>query len=456
MASIQTRSLKNSTEYNIAYRILGGNGKPKQMRFRRKDKKEAYFLLDEVAEAEKAGLEYVRPPPLAESSPRSPPIYGTNSASRMTISELLAMYVRTKSANDWSASTLKTVTGIIKNYIEMRIGSVLVIEATTQFIQDYYDDLPNHKAVQRHKQKAEPKNISARTVREIHKILRPAFRMATRIGIISINPASEVTLPKQPKFVREQWTEEELIQAYELCTNIYLRLFIGLMFSCTLRSGELAGLTWDCVDISEVAIAANSASIYITKEIRRLDKECIEKTGRRGIKYVFPNLLNPQAKSAMAVTDLKTDSSVRRNYLPSFLIKLLIEYKAAQEQDIAVVGDYFEDHGLRFVFSQLNGRPYDVKDLAKKFKAFVKENGLRMVDSYSLRHAGATAKLRTTGNIKAVQGDMGHASAQMLTNVYAAIVDEDRKNIAVQMDERLIGKLSSINDKSTPDESASI
>lgn len=46
---------------------------------------------------------------------------------------------------------------------------------------------------------------------------------------------------------------------------------------------------------------------------------------------------------------------------------------------------------------------------------------------------------------------MGHASAEMLTQVYAAIVDEDRQNNAVVMEERIFSKLYSNADGQSPD-----
>jgi integrase len=72
------------------------------------------------------------------------------------------------------------------------------------------------------------------------------------------------------------------------------------------------------------------------------------------------------------------------------------------------------------VIAQDNDSPYDVKDLSKRFKRFIRKNGLREVDFYSLRHASVTAKLRATHDVKAVQGDTGHSIADMLQNVYSA------------------------------------
>ena len=55
---------------------------------------------------------------------------------------------------------------------------------------------------------------------------------------------------------------------------------------------------------------------------------------------------------------------------------------------------------------------------------------------HSLRHSSVTYKLKLTGgDIKAVQGDTGHAQASMVTERYAHIIDDDRKKNAQRMQE---------------------
>ena len=47
---------------------------------------------------------------------------------------------------------------------------------------------------------------------------------------------------------------------------------------------------------------------------------------------------------------------------------------------------------------------------------------------HSLRHSSTTYKLKLNhGDLKATQGDTGHAEIGMITKVYAHILDEDRK-----------------------------
>src|SRR5699024_8357451 len=63
-----------------------------------------------------------------------------------------------------------------------------------------------------------------------------------------------------------------------------------------------------------------------------------------------------------------------------------------------------------------------------QFNRLKKQLGLPDVVFHSLRHSSTTYKLKLNqGNIKATQGDTGHSQADMVTDLYAHILDEDRK-----------------------------
>ena len=76
----------------------------------------------------------------------------------------------------------------------------------------------------------------------------------------------------------------------------------------------------------------------------------------------------------------------------------------------------------------------------------IDEQGLPDVVFHSLRHTSVTYKLKLSGgDIKAVQGDSGHAQADMVTEVYGHIIDEDRrrawklnKNIIMEIEQSLL------------------
>ena len=70
------------------------------------------------------------------------------------------------------------------------------------------------------------------------------------------------------------------------------------------------------------------------------------------------------------------------------------------------------------------------------------EYGFEKVVFHSLRHLSTKYKLKMTGgDIKFVQGDRGHAEAEMVTDVYSEIVDEDRRLNAQKMDDDFYQKV---------------
>ena len=82
----------------------------------------------------------------------------------------------------------------------------------------------------------------------------------------------------------------------------------------------------------------------------------------------------------------------------------------------------------------------------------IENHNLRPVVFHSLRHSSTSLKLKLSrGNIKAVQGDTGHAEARMVTDTYAHSFDADRKLIAQEMDSGFFAKVGVENKESETD-----
>ena len=92
--------------------------------------------------------------------------------------------------------------------------------------------------------------------------------------------------------------------------------------------------------------------------------------------------------------------------------------------------------------------------MARKFDDFIRENNLRRVVFHSLRHSSTSLKLKLSGgDIKAVQGDTGHAQANMVTDVYSHIMNDDRKRLARKVnDEFLLPQKEKAPDQPVPNE----
>ena len=98
-----------------------------------------------------------------------------------------------------------------------------------------------------------------------------------------------------------------------------------------------------------------------------------------------------------------------------------------QKYDLVIATDY--------------GLPIGEAAIRKRFKKLIKDHDLPDVVFHSLRHTSVTYKLKLNGgDIKAVQGDSGHAQVNMVTDVYSHILDEDRKRNAELFEEAFYGK----------------
>ena len=90
------------------------------------------------------------------------------------------------------------------------------------------------------------------------------------------------------------------------------------------------------------------------------------------------------------------------------------------------MGEDYIDYNL--VLAQETGRPCEDRIIGNAFERLKKKAELPNVVFHSLRHSSTTYKLKLNhGDVKATQGDTGHAQPDMVTEVYAHILDEDRK-----------------------------
>ena len=121
--------------------------------------------------------------------------------------------------------------------------------------------------------------VSDKTIEKIIKLLRCAFKQAVRWEIIARNPFDNVILPKTEYAKRDIWTADMIRLALDKCTDSKLYVAMNLSFACSLRMGEILGLTWENVHISDEDIAADNAYVYIDKELTRASKRAIETLG---------------------------------------------------------------------------------------------------------------------------------------------------------------------------------
>lgn len=262
--------------------------------------------------------------------------------SSVTVRDFLADFVELYGSKRWGLSAYSGNTGIINNYINPVIGDMNVQDVTRRTVDSFIAQLQKMKPVSTTYRNARSEFLPPNTIEKVCKVLHCAFRQAVRWDMVPKNPFDDVLLPKKEKNPRAIWTADIIRQALDNCSEGKLYVAINLSFACSLRMGEITGLTWDCVHISDSDIAKDDA------------------------------------------------------------------------------------HNL--VVALPNGRPCEETVISNAFRRLKRDAQLPDVVFHSLRHSSTTYKLKLNhGDIKATQGDTGHSQADMVTKVYAHILDEDRK-----------------------------
>ena len=112
--------------------------------------------------------------------------------------------------------------------------------------------------------------------------------------------------------------------------------------------------------------------------------------------------------------------------VPKAVAEMLVERRKQLDEYKDYFGDEYIDYNL--VFCNTIGRPMEGQEINRSLGKLIKENDLPKVVFHSIRHTSTTYKLKLSGgDIKAVQGDTGHAQATMVTERYAHILDDDRR-----------------------------
>ena len=320
-----------------------------------------------------------------------------------TLSDFLWEYVTLHGRSHWSYSTYTNYVALMENHILPFWGEMRLTEFSPKIIAALYNGM-------RYQQNLTPQMLTA-----IHKLLHSAFEQAVLWEYTDRNPFHKVTLPKSFPCPMEMLSNEEIKKLLQNSGFSLLGIAIHLAFAGSLRKGEILALTWSDVDFK-------SGTICVSKTLKRVRKDAIQALDRNDILYQFPAVFD-EGRTVIVLKRPKTRSSIRAVYLPSHVIDLLQDWKKAQTP----CGRNVPDLILRYS----SGRPLQEEALPRMLEKQLLALGLPKVTFHSLRHSSITYKLILTGgNIKAVQGDSGHAQAEMITERYGHVIDSCRKECA--------------------------
>lgn len=346
--------------------------------------------------------------------------------SSTTVRMFLKDFVELYGTKRWGLSAYTANTGLIENYINPLLGDQIVQDVNRRTVDRFIQQLQKTPPVETPYRHARTEFVTACTIEKIMKLMRCAFHQAVRWDMIGKNPFDDAILPKREKNVRAIWTSDIIRKALDNCSDGKLYVAINLAFACSMRLGEITGLQWDCVHISDQDIANDNAYVYIDKELARVDQKAIDAVGQKDIIFVFPRLMGGKSSTRLVLKKPKTESSVRKVWIPKTLALILRDWKEKQDTLKEFMGVDYIDYNL--VLAQETGRPCEDRIIGNQFERLKKSANLPNVVFHSLRHSSTTYKLKLNkGDLKATQGDTGHAQIDMIMDIYAHILDEDRK-----------------------------
>jgi hypothetical protein len=174
------------------------------------------------------------------------------------------------------------------------------------------------------------------------------------------------------------------------------------------------------------------------KQVERVSKEAVEELDSKEVILIFPSQ-RKNNKTVRVLKTPKTDTSERKVYIPGFVAQCLIDIKKEQDEVKEALGSEYTDYNL--IMATTFGMPINGSYIRDQMQKVIDKEGLPDVVFHSLRHTSVTYKLKLSGgDIKAVQGDSGHAQADMVTEVYGHIIDEDRRKNAERMENAFYNK----------------
>lgn len=185
----------------------------------------------------------------------------------MALEEWAANWFFTYAEGKLASNTVSGYRNLIFNHIIPKLGGVALTELSEKRIRTFYRRVSNA-------------GLNDRSVWCVHLLLRRILDEARREGMISENPAWNISVKPsdepRPNLLRSGQIKRYLEVAQEL--SAYPILYVGL--ASGLRQGELISLPWAAVDVCErwviltkrwVGLSAQAAELIAREHSRHPD-----------------------------------------------------------------------------------------------------------------------------------------------------------------------------------------
>jgi integrase len=266
-------------------------------------------------------------------------------------------------------------------HIKGRVGAIPLQSLQPLEVENLYKDLLSSGG-------AKGRPLSAKSVRNIHVVLRKALADAERLGLVVRNAAAAAKPPVPSKHEHTTWTAEQLARFLTSIEGERLAAAFVVLATTGMRRGEALGLRWRDVDLD-----AGRVSIVQTVTTVR-DKPVI--------------------------TPPKTARSRRLMSLDPETVAALRDHRRRQNEERLRAGESWSGDG-DFVFTNEVGEPVHPSALSRLFVSSARRAGLPTIRLHDLRHTYATVALAAGVHPKIVSERLGHATIAVTLDLYSHV-----------------------------------
>ena len=355
----------------------------------------------------------------------------------MTVEEMLYKWIPIQSSkHKWSPKTYTQSVAMVQNLIVPYIGKRKVQDLRTYDIEQFYATLSQtpcgqyvHGKKQELTENQKKRLLSSTSIHEVHTLLKTAFSYAVDWDLIHKSPTPREA-PKINTEERTIWDERTMLAALQTIENPALHLAVHMSMILSLREGEILGLQPGDIDFDA---ADGRGTITVGRSLQRTEKAALEKTDPNQIYHIFPDQ-REGSSSALVLKKPKTKKSSRTLYLTKPLKEELLAWLEKLRQDELAMDGRYRNCGQ--LFRLPNGMPVAPEALSKWYRTWRAEHPeFEKIVFHGLRHSSATYQLiESGGNIKAVQGNTGHATTGILMDTYAHTQDKPRLELAEKLE----------------------
>lgn len=308
--------------------------------------------------------------------------------SRQTVGQYLQHWLDTTACHEVKPRTLADYRDLVGRYVLPEIGQVELQKLSPMQVQALY-----HRRLQ--------SGLSPRSVQLIHAVLRRGLQQAVEWQLLARNPADAAKKPRVERKQMQALDPEQVIRFLEAAKQDRLHALLTLAVTTGLRQGELLGLRWSDVDLSQATLTVSQTLSWIENK---------------------PFFGTPKTKASRRTVDL-----------PAVAVSSLRQWRREQAEERLKVGSCWMHPDL--VFTTPIGTPICPSNLrSNSFARVLKRAECPRIRFHDLRHTAATLMLSQGVQARVLQDVLGHSDIRMTLGTYSHVLREQKQEAARKVD----------------------